>query len=152
MTAIDPDQVVTETQAAHIITNATGRTLTRNTIHVWAVRGHIHAVRRDPCNRPLYRLGDITARRNTDTPPGRTQRIWLDDVLEMLDRGDPIDTIAHQLGVQPASIVRAATRHGTPTQRARIARARQEQADLKRVTTAAARTTRRNTTPARRTA
>jgi hypothetical protein len=50
-----------------------------------------------------------------------THAIHLDDVIEMLDRGNNITDIAARLGVRPGIIARAALRRGTPAQRARIA-------------------------------
>lgn len=50
-----------------------------------------------------------------------THAIHLDDVIEMLDRGDSITDIAAKFGVRPGIIARVALRRGTPDQRARIA-------------------------------
>ena len=79
------------------------------------------------------------------TPVGHVmphRRIHLDDVIEMLDRGDDLDRICTQLGVTRNAITTACARRGTPDQHARILAASAQLAERKRQAAAQARRTR----------
>ena len=64
-----------------------------------------------------------SASRSRGIRPGSHRRIWIEEVVELIQWGTSMQDVARRLGVRVASIERAALRHGTPEERAVLRRA-----------------------------